>query len=186
MGGSWEALVKLVKRALKTVVQDRLFTQEALSTFLCEVESMLNTRPITPVSDDPNDLEALTPNHIIMGRANTNSAPGTFDESEIDSRRKWRGVQAATNMFWPRFTNEYIPLLTTRSKWFHDKANICVGDLVLVADDSTSRNKWPLARVKQTYTGKDGVVRTVLLKYGKGELIRPVKRVCVLENVTAE
>ena len=62
-----EAMVKLTKKALKTIVKDRLFTEEALSTFLTEVESIINSRPFTPASDDIDDLEPITPNHLLLG-----------------------------------------------------------------------------------------------------------------------
>ena len=55
-------MVKLTKKALKTIVKDRLFTEEALSTFLTEGESIINSRPLTPASDDIEDLEPIAPN----------------------------------------------------------------------------------------------------------------------------
>ena len=64
MGGAWEALIKSVKRILKAVPYDRPFIKKALHTFICEVKSILNSRPITPSSNDINDYEALTPNHL--------------------------------------------------------------------------------------------------------------------------
>jgi len=51
------------KNLLKSITKGRLFTEEALSTALCEVESIVNSRPLTPTSDDPSDYEALTPQH---------------------------------------------------------------------------------------------------------------------------
>ena len=112
MGGAWESLIKSVKRALKAIVRDRLFTDEALYTFLCEIESILNHRPLTAVSDDINDYDSLTPNHYLTGTDTPNLSPGKFENKEIDFRKKWRAVQAATNMFWRRWTKEYLPLLT--------------------------------------------------------------------------
>ena len=99
MGGPWEALIKSVKRILKAITRNRLFTEEALHTFICEVESILNNRPITPSSDDINDYEALTPNHILFGHSSSNYALGVFRDDEINYRKKWRAVQAAANMF---------------------------------------------------------------------------------------
>ena len=68
MEGFIETMVKLTKKALKTTVNDRLFTEEALSTFLTEVESIINSRSLTPASDDIDDLEPITPNHLLFGR----------------------------------------------------------------------------------------------------------------------
>ena len=100
MGGVWESLVKSVKTGLKAIVKDQIFTDESLQTFLCEVESVLNGRPLTAISDDISDFESLIPNHLLIGEASTNQSPGNFREHEVSFRRKWRSVQAATVMFW--------------------------------------------------------------------------------------
>ena len=47
IGGAWEIIAKLTKRALKTVSNDRPMCEEVLTAFLLEVESTLNTRPLT-------------------------------------------------------------------------------------------------------------------------------------------
>ena len=99
MGGAWEALINSVKRTLKAITRYRLFTEEAIHTFICEVESILNNQPITSSSNDINDYEALTPNHNLFGHSSSNYAPGLFRDDEINYRKKWRAVQAATNMF---------------------------------------------------------------------------------------
>ena len=69
-GGVWERLVRICKKAMIAILGNRALTDESLTTTMCLVEQILNARPITPASDDPNDLEALTPNHFILGRAN--------------------------------------------------------------------------------------------------------------------
>ena len=84
MGGAWEALTKPVKITLKTIARDRLFTEEALHTFICEVESILNNLPFTPSSDDVNNYEALTPNHILFGNSSSNYAPSVFRHGQIN------------------------------------------------------------------------------------------------------
>jgi len=57
-------------------------------TVLFETEAIVNSRFLTPVSDDPNDYETLTPNPFLIGRASPNSPPGRFEEREISSRKK--------------------------------------------------------------------------------------------------
>ena len=54
-------LVKIIKRCLKAVVKDRLLHEDALHMLLLEIESIVNSRPLTSVSDDIDDLEPLTP-----------------------------------------------------------------------------------------------------------------------------
>ena len=65
MGGVWDSLVKAVKTGLNAIAKDRIFTDKSLQTFLCEVESVLNVRPLTLTSDDISDFEPLTPNHDV-------------------------------------------------------------------------------------------------------------------------
>ena len=67
-GGSWERLVRSVKRVLYDILGSRRVTEEVLGTTLCLVEQALNSRPITPVSTDSRELEALTPNHFLPGQ----------------------------------------------------------------------------------------------------------------------
>ena len=181
MGGVWESLVKSVKTGLKAIVKDRIFTDESLETFLCEVESVLNGRPLTAISDDISDFEPLTPNHLLIGEVSPNQSPGNFREHEVSLRRKWRSVQAATEMFWRRWLREYLPILTIRRKWNSESRNFKVGDLVIVIMKDMPRSYWPMGRVLDTYGGSNDVVRVVKLKAASGEMIRPVSKIALLE-----
>lgn len=71
---------------------DTAFGQR-LQTALCEVESILYSRPITQESNDPNDLEALTPNHFLLLKSNLCLPPGLFQKNYIYARKRWRQVQ---------------------------------------------------------------------------------------------
>lgn len=73
MGGIFESTVKQVKRAMKTVINDQLLPEETLHTVLVEAEVIVNSRPLTGVSDDINDNETLTRNHLLIGRASLNT-----------------------------------------------------------------------------------------------------------------
>ena len=81
-GGSWERLVRSAKRALHAVIADRAVTDEMLLTVMAEVEGLLNSRPLTHVSDNPDDYEALTPNHFLLGHASPNLPPGIFEDGD--------------------------------------------------------------------------------------------------------
>ena len=67
-GGSWESLVRSVKRVLYDILGSRRVTEEVLGTTLCLVEQALISRPISPVSNGSCELEALTPNHFLLGQ----------------------------------------------------------------------------------------------------------------------
>ena len=116
-GGVWERLIQHIKRVLCTVVKQQVLDDEALSTVLCEVEAILNDRPITPSTDDPNDLEALTPNHLLQLKAQPLLPPGLFQKKDFYTRRRWRQVQYIAGLFWKRWVREYLPLMQARQKW---------------------------------------------------------------------
>ena len=181
MGGIFESLVKQVKRAMKTVINDQVMPEETLHTVLVETEAVLNSRPLTSVSDDLNDYEALTPNHFLIGRASPNSPPGQFEEREVNSRKRWRMAQALADMLWRRWRKEYLPSLTTRSKWNKEQRNLQEGDLILLKNDDAPRSHWPLGRILKTFSGSDGRVRMAEVKTPNGILMRPAAKLCLLE-----
>ena len=76
-------------------------------------------------------------------------------------RRKWKAIQAATNMFWSRWTEEYLPTLTERKKWSSLNTNLKKGDLVLICDKILKRSNWPLGRIVEKPPGTDNVIRVV-------------------------
>ena len=59
--------------------------------------------------------------------------------------------------------------------------NLAEGDLVLVADNSTPRGRWPLGRVVKVLPGDDGRVRAAQLRTKNGTYVRPVAKLCLLE-----
>ncbi|XP_074099028.1 uncharacterized protein LOC141527441 [Cotesia typhae] len=67
MGGKWEAAVKSVKRHIQSSISETKFTFEDFSTLLAQVEAVLNSRPLSALSDDPEDLSALTPDCLKGG-----------------------------------------------------------------------------------------------------------------------
>ena len=79
MGGSWESLIKSIKRSLESITNGRSITEDLLTTLLCDVESILNSRPLTSIIDNINDFEALIPNHILFGSSQPNFEPSNHE-----------------------------------------------------------------------------------------------------------
>lgn len=82
-GREWECLIRSIRRILHSLVGELLLTDEQLRTVLVDVEKILNDRPITPVSSDPQDLEAQTPSHILLLCQNASLPPVTFEECDL-------------------------------------------------------------------------------------------------------
>ena len=78
MGGVWERVIRSFRKILTALLGKQLVNEEMLRTLMAEVQGILNSRPLTPVSKDPKDLEPLTPNHLLLLRANPNFPPGVF------------------------------------------------------------------------------------------------------------
>ena len=116
MVGSWDALIKSIKRSLESIKNGRTIYEEVLRTLLCEVESILNSWPFTSISDDITDFDALTPNHILLGSSQPNVEPSNYENPEVNYLKKWRAVQAYTNLLWKRRLSEYLPTLSPRTK----------------------------------------------------------------------
>lgn len=136
-GGVWERLIRLVRKVLYCTLQQQTVDDEGFHTVLCEAESILNDRPITKLSNIPNDLEALTPNHILLLKRNPFLPPGLFQDCDAYSRKKWRQVQYLSDLFWKRWIKEYLPLLQERQKWNKTRRIIMVGDIVIIMDPTS-------------------------------------------------
>ena len=109
---------------------------------------------------------------------------GIFAENDQFSQKRWRQVQYLSDMFWKRWTKEYLLSLQKRMKWSELQRNVDTGDLVLVVDDSEPRCSWPLGRELEIYPNKDDkFVRVAQVKTKSGTFLRPISQLCVLECV---
>ena len=116
MGGAWERTIRAIRETLRALPGEQLVSDEMLRTLMSEVEGILNGRPLTPISSYPKDLDPLTPNHLLLLRANPNLPPGGTKE-EMNSNRRWRQVQYMADIFWRRWLKECLPILQGRAKW---------------------------------------------------------------------
>ena len=77
-GGVWERCIRTTRKILRALLREQITDDESLATLMCEVESILNGRPITTISSDPRDQEPLTPNHLLLLRSEPSMPPGLF------------------------------------------------------------------------------------------------------------
>jgi hypothetical protein len=180
-GGLWEAGVKSVNGHIKRVVGDTSLTFEEMYTFLTQVEACVNSRPITQLSTDPNDLIPLTPGHFLIGDRLTTVLEPDLTPIRLNRLSRWQLVQRLQQHFWRRWSSEYLHHLQQRSKW-QDKTDkpFKVGSLVLLCDDNLPPLQWKLGRIQELHPGSDGLVRAVTVKTLTGSVRRAINRISIL------
>ena len=94
MSGVWERGIKSVKDVLYSMIKSALLTEFQLFTVFTEIEVNVNNRPLTHVSDSPDDFEALTPKHFVLGRFNATDEVCQDADSDESNRKKWKQVVA--------------------------------------------------------------------------------------------
>ncbi|XP_054259921.1 uncharacterized protein LOC128984610 [Macrosteles quadrilineatus] len=155
-GGLWERAIKSAKYHLKRVIGTQILTYEEFLTLIARVESMLNSRPITPLSADPSDLEALTPGHFLTGGPLTSLIEPHLTDISVNRLKRWKLVHAFAQHIWNRWHREYLQTLQERSKWTTPEENLKIGDLVIIHEDNTPPLAWMLGRIISASPGQDG------------------------------
>lgn len=127
------------------------------------MEKILNDRPLTPVSDHPDDPETLTPSKLLLLKSNSCLPLDVFTSHDMYSKH-WRQAQCLTNSFWKRWMKEYLPTLQSRQKWTSQRRNFAVGDLVLVVDEKSPRGHWPMGLIEEVFPDSHGHIRHVKVR----------------------
>ncbi|XP_068907680.1 uncharacterized protein [Tenebrio molitor] len=105
---------------------------------------------------------------------------GDITEVKTNRLSRWQLVERMRQLFWRRWTREYLSRLQARSKWRNPDTTPAVGSLVLIADDELPPLRWNLARITELHLGKDGLPRVASLKTKNGATKRSVHKLCVL------
>ena len=183
MGAVWERQIRTTCRILDTLLREHgsHLDDESLQTLMCEVEFIINSRPLTVISSDVKDPYPLSPNQILtMKTSIVLPPPGKFQRNNVYMRRRWRRVQYLCNLFWSRWKREYLPTLQERAKWNKVKRNLKVDDVVLVRDENAPRNVWPMGVVTRGEPVSKGLVRSVVLRTYTTELHRPFNKLILM------
>ena len=119
MGGLWEAGVKSVKYHLKRICGEQVFTFEEWTTFFTNIEACLNSRPLCPVTADPEDMTALTPGHFLTGDSLLAYTEVDIQQDQISPTNRWAKLTQMKQVFWRRWSSEYLNQLQFRPKWLN-------------------------------------------------------------------
>jgi hypothetical protein len=179
-GGIWEAAIKSIKIHLKKVIGSQVYTIEEFTTLVIRVEGILNSRPLTPLTGDPNDLSALTPGHFLIGRPISAIPEHELTTTPMNRLNRWQLIKQAQQSFWKRWSHEYLQTLQSRQKWYAQTDSLSIGDLVVIHSSNRPSMSWQLGRVIQIHPGTDEVVRVATLRTADGILKRPVVKLVKL------
>lgn len=178
-GGLWEAGVKSAKSHLLRVAGNAILTYEQFYTLLVQIEAVLNSRPLFPLSNDPNDLTPITPAHFLIGRPLVAAPDVNLHDVRENRLNHYQRIQQLQQHFWRRWSTEYLTELQCRNKWTKRVCPIAINDLVVIIEDKPPL-KWALGRIVSLHPGTDGITRVVTVRTAGGVLKRPVAKLCRL------
>jgi len=181
MGGIYEAGIKSVKLLFKRHLFNTKLTYEFLYTVLVQIEGILNSRPLYPMSDTPSDVTCLTPAHFITGTAITDVPEPNILELQQNRLNIYKNIIQIKQKFWKEFYYNYLSELQPRNKWLQIQHNLKINDMVLIKDEVTPPNCWPLGRVVSVNINKtDGLIRSADIRTSKGIYSRPIHKLILL------
>lgn len=188
-GGYWERLVRSTKTTLKKILGKAALTYTEMETMLIETEGVINSRPITYVFNEIGEPIPLTPSHLLIGKRVTSLPPQKVQtqnvpttREEINKKQKYR--LALAEKLWKRWKTEYLLELRSAHHVLLDKnkRETKKGDVVLIHEDNVKKHMWKLGLVKEVIIGRDGKIRSCIVKTSKGnEIRRPVQLLYSLE-----
>ena len=180
-GGLWESAVRLTKFHLKRVIFGVNLTYEEFYSILTQVESIVNSRPLMPLTEDSEDLQILTPGHFLIGRPLLALPEVPVPDNRHTLVSRYRHMKLIVQHFWSKWSQDYLHSLQQRSKWRSNSTlTYDVGSLVIIKEDNTPPITWKIGRIVQVFPGHDGLVRVALVKTNEGCFKRAVARLCVL------
>ncbi|XP_075990324.1 uncharacterized protein LOC142985982 [Anticarsia gemmatalis] len=176
-GGIFEAAVKSLKHHLRRVLGEQKLTWEEFTTLLAKIEACINSRPLCPLTEDPEEFyNTLTPGHFLTGSATLSLPQPEPDDRCMDLRKRWQLTKHMLDQFWKAWSNDYLTTLQTRCKWNKEVRNLKQNDVVLIKETNLPPGKWAMGRVMETHPGKDVAVVWTLRRFCRkqpGKMTKP-------------
>ncbi|GFW62598.1 integrase catalytic domain-containing protein [Trichonephila clavipes] len=181
-GGLWEAAIKSCKYHLKRVVNGINLTYEELLTVTVQIEGILNSRPLCPLSNNDDDFQVLTPAHFLINRSLNSLEEPNLTKCKESNLKKWQKIIKIVQLMWKFWSRNYLNQLQQRGKWMFEKNNVKIGDLVLIIEENLPTYKWALGRIVELYYGEDKKVRVVKIKTQYTTCKRAVSKIFFFTN----
>ncbi|XP_048002611.1 uncharacterized protein LOC125239152 [Leguminivora glycinivorella] len=191
-GAFYERLVGLVKHCMKRTLEKRLLNDTQLHTIIKEIETVINSRPLTRVGPD---MEAvLRPcDFLSLGRCLNLEMSEDYRPDQDDTQVKknlfesWKRGQNMLNHFKNMFIHQYLMSLRERYQHSHKQPRVkshqepSVGDLVQIKGENNNRNNWRVGKIVQLIRSADGFCRVAHVKVGDNIFIRSIGHLYPLE-----
>ena len=170
--------MKSMKRHLRRVMGNSILTYEEMTTILCQIEQALNNRPLMALTNNPDDIFALTPSMLVNGIRLDAIPQPCLQKMDVlgHPAKRFRALQQLLSQLWKRWASEYVASLQPRGKWRQERTNFSVDDVVLMTDDGIPLLQWSIGRVMHFKLGHDGLARVALVRTSRDELTRHVSK----------
>ena len=146
-----------MKYHLYRSIGEQILTFIELSTLMCRIEAILNSRPLLPLKDDVSDVDFLTPAHFLIQRPSFLVPEPDLRNEKIPIEKRWELLSQSVQHFWDRWSKEYLTSLQVRQKWNEQQRSLQSGDIVRIKNVSSPPGKWPLGYVQATHPVTDGL-----------------------------
>ncbi|KAF6021761.1 hypothetical protein EB796_019933 [Bugula neritina] len=184
-----ELLIKLDQKQhfaseIDSLQNDGRMDTAALRTSMLEVSSIINSKPLTCVSlNDPTE-GVITPHHLLTMRSNLtdHKSEGETTDREVYGRNMYKKTQQFAEEFWSHW-KDYLAKIETRQKWVSPCANLKVGDVVAVVDETAERGQWMVGIVEGTKVGADNLVRSATVRISSPSKVTSAGRLALSASV---
>ena len=173
--GAVESLVAAAKKAIHIAVSNQRLSASEFLTVCTEAANTINERPIGLLPAIDSEINVLTPNCLLLGRA-TAANPSGWQPGSHSLKTRYHLVSAIGQQFWEHWIQLYAPLLVSQQKWFSRPRELKVGDVVLVADSNTLKGEYRLAIVTETHPSRDGHIRSATVSYKNFKVSESVRQ----------
>ena len=161
--GAVESLIKSVKRTLDFSIHNQRLSGPEFLTVCSEAANLINARPLGLLPDLESNINILTPNCLLLGRATASNPNSWQPDTSLNTRHNL--VTAIGNQFWQHWLELFAPSLVYRPKWSQRERDLKIGDVVLILDNDALKGEYRLGLVLEVHPGKDGRVRNATVAY---------------------
>ena len=123
LGGRWESHLKTLKLHSRRTIQKTPLKFEELNAFLITllitIEGMVNSRPITELSNDLGELSPLTTSHFLIGTSVSATPTYITNEKSVKYNKKLESSTEFTSVFLENMKEQVFVLSPTTSQVGH-------------------------------------------------------------------